>query len=145
MALTSGTVKQFVIVACLMLSTTAWGQHGFSTLVPDKPVHLQVESDSLYVTGHWMPVNKDDKKSVMTGPSVSEITCDRKVCNEKQANIVVTGNAFTLIPDYVEYTVEHWNNKEVVASTVVGICRVRLVLKFALVNKQVFWMQYLSD
>lgn len=135
----------FVILLFTMFSTAAWGQNGFTTLVPDQPANIQVTSGDVYVEGHWMPVNKDDKKSAMTGPSVSQINCTPKVCSEAQANMVVLGNTFTLNADTVEYTVERWNSKEIVAATIVGICRVRTVLKFDLVNKRVYYMQSLSE
>jgi len=137
-------MKQLVILLCVM-SAMAWGQNGFNTLVPDTPVNILVHSDDVYVEGHWVPVDKDDKNSVMTGPSVSEINCTPKVCSEAQANIVAIGNTFTLHADNLEYTVERWNSKEIVAATVGGICRVRTVLKFYRVNKHVYWMQSLSE
>ena len=94
-----------------------------------------------------MPTDPSDKKANLTGPSASEISCDRadKVCHETQANITVIGDSFALTADYLTYTVERWNAKEIVASTVGGRCRVRSVIKFDRVNKKVYFMQALSE
>lgn len=83
----------------------------------------------------------------MLRPSISQISCDHssKVCYEKQANVVVINDMFTLTADFVEYTVERWNKREIVASTVQGICRVRNVIKFDRVNSKVYWMQTVSE
>ena len=84
----------------------------------------------------------------MTGPGVSEISCDRaaKTCTDTNANMVVfKDGTFTLSSGYDEYQVERWTNKEIVASQVTGICRVRNVIKFDLVTKRVYWSQTLSE
>jgi len=128
---------------------TSLGQNGFDLLIPnDPPADVTQVGDSwASVKGHWVPVDPSDVNSRLAGPSTSEISCDRaeKVCRETQANITVMGNSFSLTADYIEYTVERWNNKEIVASNVGGVCRVRSVIKFDLVNKKVYFMQALSE
>jgi hypothetical protein len=47
--------------------------------------------------------------------------------------------------DYLEYKIERFNNKEIVAATTQGDCRVRTVLKFDLVHKRVYWMMAPSE
>jgi hypothetical protein len=131
----------FVFTASLVV-----GQNGFVTVIPDQPIDfLQVNDTNAWVSGHWVPVDPFDKKSEMTGPSVSEISCTRRVCNESSANITVIGNMFSLSSDNTEYSVERWDKKEIVASAVGGTCRVRTVLKFDREQKRVYWMQSLSE
>jgi len=74
-------------------------------------------------------------------------SCNRSeaLCDEDEANIAVMGNTFTLSADRLEYRVERWTDKEIVAANVGGICRVRNVLKFDLVQKKVYSMQALSE
>src|SRR5262249_44743621 len=107
----------------------------------------QVSDSAAWVEGHWVPVDPGDRKSRLPGPCISQISCDDagRVCYEKQANILVFGDMFSLNADYVQYTVERWNEKEIVASTTEGICRVRNVIKFDRVNRKVYWMMTLSE
>ena len=120
----------FAIFVTFLLPSAALGQNGFSTVIPDSPVNLQVTDSYISVSGHWVSL---DKQSELSGPSVSEISCDRKVCHESQANMTVfKDGTFTLNADYIEYTVERRNSKELVAATIVGVCKIRSVLKFDL-------------
>jgi hypothetical protein len=137
-----------LILVLVVSASLAFAQNGFVTTIPDEPVEFsQIGDYSAWVQGHWVPVNPRDRKSEMLGPSISQISCDHsiKVCYEKQANIVVKGDMFTLTSDFVEYAVERWNKTEIVASTVQGICRVRNVIKFDRVNSKVYWMQTVSE
>ena len=141
-------MRRFVLLAMVTSSSLALAQNGFVTTVPDEPVNFSRVSDaSAWAEGHWVPVDPSDRKSAMLGPSISQIFCDHsaKVCTEKQANIVVDGDAFALNADYVEYTVERWNTREIVASHLEGSCRVRNVIKFDRVNSRVYWIQTLSE
>jgi hypothetical protein len=135
-----------VLGLLLLLSSVMWGQKGFHTVSPDQPVPFnQVGDDYAYVRGHWVDAGKELS---LTGPSVSLISCNRTMCNEEQANIVVMGNMFTISTGHVEYEVERWNSKEIVAATrpnEAASCHVRLTLKFDRVNKRVYWMQSLTE
>ncbi len=131
-----------LVVVCASLAATA--QNGFAPVV-DEPVSLQINAGSVYVQGSWLA---QDKQSALSGPSVSQITCDEKegYCHEAQANMVVfKDGTFTLTPDYVDYKVARWNSKEIVAQNIGGICRVLTVLKFDLQNKRVYSMATLSE
>jgi len=120
-----------------MLLPAAWAQNGFTTTIPDEPVTLVVDSDQVFVTGHWVAA---DKQSEPTGPTVSRISCDKQICRESQANIVLfPDNTFTMTTDYVEYKVETFNSKAIVATSTQGVCGVRTVLKFDLIHKSVYW------
>ncbi len=133
----------FFVLVTALLASAAWGQNGFNTVIPDSPVNLQVSDSYVSASGHWVSL---DKHSELSGPSVSEIFCDRKVCHESQANMTVfKDGTFTLYADHVEYTVERWNSKEIVAASIVGICKIRSVLKFDLAQKKVYSMQTLSE
>jgi len=136
-------VKRFILLV-VFTSLTAVAQNGFETTVPAEPITLRATATDAYVQGHWVA---QDKQSELTGPSVSEIFCDRKTqtCHESQANIAVTGNMFSLIADSLDYKIERWNEKEIVAKNIGGICRVLNVLKFDLVQKKVFAFQTLSE
>src|SRR5690349_17938322 len=126
-----------------LASVTAIAQQGFDTIVPDQPVILHVNSNGVGVTGHWVAL---DQKSELSGPSVSEINCDHRKCVESQANMtVMKDGTFGLSADTVEYTIERWTEREIVASNVGGLCRVRNVLKFDFVEKRVFSLQTLSE
>jgi hypothetical protein len=141
-------MRPTLILVVVASASMAFAQNGFVTTIPDEPVQFsQVGDDAVWIEGHWMPVDARDRKSQMLGPSISQISCDhsRKVCYEKQANIVVINDMFTLTADFVEYTVERWNKTEIVASTVEGDCRVRNVIKFDRVSSRVYWMQALSE
>lgn len=129
----------------LTASLAAVGQGGFVATIPDQPVDLsQVNSTFAWVRGHSIAL---DKKSELPGPSTSEISCDRKSrkCYDTTANIMVTGNDFAMSGGHDEYEVERWDDKEIVASNVGGICRVRNVIKFDLVQKRVYALQTLSE
>ena len=52
---------------------------------------------------------------------------------------------FSVTPDSVEYKVQRWNQLEIVASTIVGICRMNNTLKFDRKNKKVYWLATLSE
>src|SRR5690348_14489540 len=110
------------------------------------PVLLQADPDHIYVEGYWIPI---DKQSTPTGPSVSEISCERREsnCHEAQANIIVVSEGiFTLVAASVDYRILRWNSKEVVArNEPTGICRVVNVLKFDLQAKKVYALQTLSE
>lgn len=111
----------------------------------NSPVLLQSDSDHLYVEGNWISVDKQP----LSGPSVSEISCDRAEgqCHEAQANImVVSKGIFTLVAASVDYKIIRWNSREVVAQNApTGICRVVNVLKVDLQAKKVFALQTLSE
>ncbi len=115
----------------------------FAALV-DRPVAMQMGTGSVYVQGNWSAL---DGRSTLPGPSVSEISCDRaqQTCHESEANITVTGNAFTLSADSVDYKVTKWDSTEIVAQNIGGICRVLNVLKFDLKNQKVYSLQSLSE
>lgn len=136
------------ILGLLFLSPAALGQHGFNTVIPDQPVDFgQVNDSNAWVRGHWIAADPASKKDELAGPSTSEISCNHssKTCTDTNANIVVTGSTFELSGGHDEYTVERWDSREIVASNVGGICRVRNVLKFDRVQKRVYWMQVLSE
>jgi hypothetical protein len=87
-----------------------------------------------------------DNKSELTGPSVSEIHCDHKMCYESQANMTVfKDGTFSVDANYVEYEVERWNTREIVAKNVRGMCRMLNVLKFDLVQKKVYSLSTLWE
>jgi hypothetical protein len=106
--------------------------------------HCTIDRDYVTVDGHWIP---SDEHSKMTGPSVSSIVCDRKeaICAEEQGNITVMGNSFTLSADHLEYKIERWTAKDIVASHIGGICRVRDVIKIDIEAKRVLYSQALSE
>ena len=54
-------------------------------------------------------------------------------------------DVFSMSASQDEYVVERWDSKEIVASSVVGLCKVRNVIKFDLVQKRVLFMQTLSE
>jgi len=141
-------MRRTLILVVVASASMALAQGGFVTTIPDEPVNFsQVSDTSAWIEGHWVPVDPSDRKSAMLGPSISQISCDHasNVCYEKQANIIVIGDMFSLNTDLVEYTIERWNTREIVASTVVGLCSIRSVIKFDRVNRKVYWMQTLSE
>jgi len=83
----------------------------------------------------------------MIGPSTSLIFCERSTnkCTDDNANIYSFGDTFSLDSSQEEYTVERWDKREIVASNVSGICRVRNVIKFDRIQKRVYLMQTLSE
>jgi hypothetical protein len=135
-------MKLILILAVVMADSLAVvGQNGFNTVIPDRPVNLsQVNGSHAWVRGHWVGPE-------LTGPSTSEIYCDHasKTCTDTTANIAVDGNAFSMGASQEDYTVERWDSKEIVASSIAGDCRVRNVIKFDLVQKRVLFMQTLSE
>jgi hypothetical protein len=137
-------MKRVLFLTIMFVTLPTYAQGGFETVIPDKPVTLQITPDSVWVEGHWVAL---DKQSTLSGPSVSTISCDRHrgECDEQQANIVVMDNTFGLSADDLEYKIERWTSKEIVASNVGGICRVRNVLKFDLEAKRVYSLQTLSE
>ncbi len=133
-------MKKLIIILGLLMAS-AIGQNGFTTVIPDRPVSFfQVNDSSAWVKGHWVG-------SDMTGPSTSLIFCEHstKKCTDSTANIYVSGDTFALDSSQDDYTVERWDKREIVASNVGGICRVRDVIKFDRVQKRVYWMQTLSE
>jgi hypothetical protein len=142
-------MKELLIVAfVLTTSLAAVGQNGFEPVVPDEPVDfLQVNDSGAYVRGYWVAVEPSDERSKMTGPSTSEIICDRenKSCTDTTANIMVMGYTFALSGGQDEYTIERWNSKEILASNIGGTCRVRNVIKFDRFQKRVYFMQTLTE
>ena len=141
-------MKRTLSLLLVVFGSVAFAQNGFVTTIADTPVNFsQVSDTSAWIEGHWAPVDPSDRKSAMLGPSISQISCDHsaKACYEKQANIIVVGDMFSLNADYVEYTIERWNAREIVASHIEGSCRVRNVIKFDRVNGKVYWMQTLSE
>jgi len=134
------------ILVVILLSGASFAQAGFDTVIPPQPLGdtLHIDPDYVTVDGHWIP---SDEKSKMTGPSVSSIVCDRKegICEEEQGNITVMGNSFTLSADHLEYKIERWTAKDIVASHIGGICRVRDVIKIDIEAKRVFYSQALSE
>ena len=141
-------MKLLWILGFILTAPFALGQHGFETVIPNQPVDFSQITDSrAWLEGHWIAVDPNDKNSALTGPSASEISCDRqrKTCTDNNANIVVDGNAFSLSAAADEYTIERWNGKEIVASNIKGICRVRTVIKFDRAQKRVYLMQTLSE
>jgi hypothetical protein len=141
-------MRRFVLLVVVISASFALAQNGFVTTIPDEPVNFsQVSDGSAWIEGHLVTVDPSDRKSAMLGPSISQIFCDHsaKVCSEKQANIIVDGDMFSLTADYVEYTIERWNAREIVASHVEGSCRVRNVIKFDRVSSTVYWTQTLSE
>jgi len=137
-----------ILILVFAFTSLATGQNGFDPVIPDEPVDFsQVNDTYAWVRGHWAAVDPTDKKDQLTGPSTSEISCGQnsKTCTDTNANIVVMGNTFALSGGHDEYTIERWNSKEIVASSVGGTCRVRNVIKFDRVQKHVYWMQTLSE
>jgi cellobiose phosphorylase len=91
-----------------------------------------------------------DKQSEIPGIDTSEITCikSEKVCHEVQANLVNLGDGtFTLTGDSEDYPVVRWNNDEIFARTIGGICRAANVIKFDLrtKTKKVYSLQTLTE
>lgn len=131
----------------VLLSTRLFAQGGFEVASPTEPLgggDLQIADDYVYAHGHWIAL---DDQSKLTGPSVSTINCDHRegTCTENQGNMTVIGGMFTLSADSVDYKVERWNKKELVAANVGGACHIRNVLKFDFVEKRVFAMSALSE
>ena len=136
----------FVLIAVLFFSQSAFPQAGFETVIPAEALggNLHIEPSYVSVQGHWIPL---DERSKLAGPSVSSINCDRSLgtCEEEQGNITVIGKSFSLSADHLEYKVERWTSKEIVAANVGGICRVRNVIKIDITTKRVFSSQSLSE
>ena len=136
-----------LLIAAVVLRSLALAQNGFAPIL-DRPADVIQDSATLSATGVWLPVDRTDKKSQLSGPSVSEITCyrARNTCTELQANMTVfPDGSFTLSPDSMTYQVSRWNDKELVAQTIGGICRVMMTLKFDFVNKKVYARNSLSE
>ncbi len=137
--------KLVAAVLVLLFVTSAFGQGGFELATPAQPL-----GDSLIVwdghngttlvtvAGHWE--DTPDLIHGLAGPSVSTISCDRSkaVCEEEHAFIKAMGNTFTVLATHLEYKVERWTDKEIVAEYVFKVCGVHEVLKFDLVQKKVF-------
>lgn len=138
-------MNRFILIV-MLLSGASFAQAGFETVIPAQALGdtLHIDRDFVSVDGHWVA---SDEKSKMTGPSVSSITCDRKegICEEEQGNITVMENTFTLSADHLEYKIERWTAKDIVASHIGGICRVRDVIKIDIEAKRVFYSQALSE
>jgi len=132
----------WLILVLFAVTLSVHAQGGFTTVVPDSPVNMQLSGSDVFVSGHWVALDKSE----LAGPAVSEIHCDRQMCHESQANITVfKDGTFTMTTGYVEYQVERWNKNEIVAKNVSGICRTLNVIKFDLVQKKVYSMQTLSE
>jgi len=133
-------MKRLILIFGLLTASAA-GQNGFTAVIADQPVNFsQVTDSSAWLKGHWVG-------SDMTGPSTSSIFCEHSTrkCTDNNANIYVFGDTFTLDSSQDDYTVERWDKREIVASNVGGICRVRNVIKVDRVQKRVYWMQTLSE
>lgn len=129
-----------------LLSSSSFAQAGFETLIPPQALGetLHIDRDYVSVDGYWV---SSDEHSRMAGPSVSSITCDRKenICEEEQGNITVMGNAFTLSADHLEYKIERWTTKDIVAARIGGLCRVQSVIKIDIESKRVLYSEALSE
>jgi hypothetical protein len=140
--------RTLILLFVFAVSQQAMGQNGFESTFPDRPVDFsQVNDSGAWVRGHWVAADPTDKQSQLTGPSTSEISCDRarKTCTDTTANIVVMGSTFALSGGQDEYNIERWNAKEIVASNVGGACRLHNVIKFDRVQRRVYSMQTLSE
>ena len=139
-------MKTFVLIVVLLSGLSAFSQAGFETVIPAQPLgdSLHIDQNYVSVQGHWVAL---DEHSKLAGPSVSTISCDRsrKTCEEEQGNIAVIGNSFSLSADHVEYEIERWTSKEIVAANVGGLCRVRNVIKIDIATKRVYSSQTLSE
>lgn len=136
-------MKHFVLL--VVLSASAFAQAGFDTVIPPQPLGdtLHIDADFVSVEGHWVPTGD----SKLAGPSVSSISCDRNegTCEEEQGNITVMGNSFILSADHLEYKIERWTTKDIIAARIGGACRVRSVIKIDLAAKKVFYSEALSE
>jgi hypothetical protein len=112
--------------------------------ITDEPVLLQIHQSSVYAKGNWVAL---DEQSILPGPSVSEISCDRdqRICHENAANIVVVGDKFELDGADLDYKIARWSDSEVVAQNISGTCRTLNVLKFDLLRKRVYAYATLSE
>lgn len=129
----------------VLLSSSGLAQSGFEPLLPPQPLGdtLHIDPDSVSVQGHWVAVGD----SKLAGPSVSSLSCDRKEgsCEEEQGNITVMVDSFNLSADHLEYRIERWTTKDIVAARIGGICRVRSVIKIDITTKRVFYSEALSE
>jgi hypothetical protein len=139
-------MNHFVLIAVLFSGLSAFAQAGFETVIPAEPLGdaLHIDQNYASVQGHWVPL---DEHSKLAGPSVSTISCDHNqgTCEEEEGNIAVIGNSFSLSADHVEYKIERWTAKEIVAANVGGVCRVRSVIKIDITTKRVYSSQTLSE
>ena len=135
-------MKRIILILVLLSVATAMGQSGFKSvnLVEQNLSFVQVTDNAAYVRGHW--VGGD-----LIGPSTSTIFCqhDSMTCTDDNAQLIPLGNTFTLSGGQDVYRIERWNHQEIVASNIGGICKIRNVIKFDRVHKQVFYMQTLSE
>jgi hypothetical protein len=136
-------MSRFFVI--FLLLSPGFAQAGFDTLLPDQPLGdtLHIDPDYVSVQGHWAATGD----SKLAGPSVSTLSCDRKegICEEEQGNITVMGNSFTLSADHLEYKIERWTTKDIVAAHIGGLCRVRNVIKIDRTAKRVFYSESLSE
>lgn len=136
------------VILALLLTGSAFGQvnhHHFNATFDDPKPDLQVTADLAYAKGNWVAL---DKQSEIPGIDTSEITCvkSEKVCHEVQANLVDLGDGtFTLSGDSEDYPVVRWNNDEIFARTVSGVCRAANAIKFDLRAKKVYSLQTLTE
>ncbi len=139
-------MKRLMLGMVLMSSLLSFGQVRFDTVIPPEPLGgmLHIDRDTLFVEGHWVAL---DEKSKLSGPSVSTINCYRKrgICEEEQANINMMEDQFTLTADHLEYRIERWTEKDIVASNVSGVCKVRHVIKVDVAEKRVYTSDTLSE
>jgi hypothetical protein len=123
-------MKRAALILAVLFTSAAFGQGGFVPLTA-QPASIQSSANAIYVRGYWT--------GNLSGPSTSEISCDRKVCREDAANMtVMEGGAFALSADHKEYAVTSWTTAEVVEVTEGGACHVRSTLRFDLIHGRVF-------
>jgi hypothetical protein len=122
-------MKRAALILAVLFPSAAFGQGGFVPLTAQVP-SIQSSANAIYVRGYWT--------GNLSGPSTSEITCDRKVCREDAASMTVMESAFALSANHKEYAVTSWTTAEVVAVTEGGACHVRSTLRFDLIHGRVF-------
>lgn len=132
---------KYLLIFIFLTTAVAMGQTEYVYVGAERPIDFSQVNDSLaYVSGHWV-------SSDLAGQSTSQISCVRTnmTCADAHAEIISIGKAFTLSGGEDEYRVERWNSREIVASAVGGICRVRNTIKFDRTQKRVYSMQTLSE
>jgi hypothetical protein len=134
---------------CLLFCLPAFPQNGFTTMTADEPISWNYDPKScnaagqcnIGLTGHWIGV---DKHSEPTGPSVSELFCERlsRVCEESSATMTVfPDKSFTLTADHTTYAIKSWTDKEIIAFVEnVGICKMTQTVQIDIASHRVFWI-----
>src|SRR5271156_1053771 len=99
---------RYVLILFLTLPLSASAQVKFTPVLTGPVEFFQITDSSVFVNGFWVPL---DKKSELSGPSTSQISCDRRegICNELQVNVWIYGNLVQFEPDSAEYKVIRWN------------------------------------